>query len=83
MKNNAERIAEIKGIVKEAKTQNCVTHHYACECREAKFKQIKTALKAAIPLLEEHWKDYKVGSKSDSIHSVLYQAKEALTWRSE
>lgn len=25
-----------------SKVRNCVTHHYACDCREDKFKKIET-----------------------------------------
>ena len=33
-----------------AKVKRCVTHHYACDCREWKYEQMETALKAIYTL---------------------------------
>ena len=34
-------------------TRECITHHYACDCREAKFAQIEAENKKLREALEE------------------------------
>ena len=33
--------------------RECVTHHYACDCREEKFKEMENKLKEALSIIEE------------------------------
>ena len=35
-----------------SKARKCVTHHYACDCREARFKELETKLAIAKDALE-------------------------------
>lgn len=37
--------------------RECVTHHHACDCREARFREIEKALRAAIDELRRCYED--------------------------
>ena len=32
-------------LITEARANKCVTHHYACDCREYKYQQMEKTLK--------------------------------------
>jgi predicted nucleotidyltransferase len=60
----------------------CVTHHHACDCREAHFKQLKAeneklreAIKKALPSISRAMGNYEEARYIDI--SVLYDARVA------
>jgi len=62
---------------KPSKVTNCITHHYACECREWQFNKMKEALQKI--LLLPKWKAHDTSHiTSLNASHVLEICKEGL-----
>lgn len=62
----------------------CITHHFACDCREKKFSETEVKLKVATEALEfyankENWNTY-LGGETD--YAMIKHDQEELFWSS-
>lgn len=59
----------------------CTTHHYACECREYKFREMESALK----IIHTWAKCYnnQIETPEEAMLSIINKCKSALTITSE
>jgi hypothetical protein len=66
---------------------NCVTHHHACECREAKFAELEAEnarLRTALELIATGGVDFGVLAKpSERMLAMVDLARAALGKESE
>jgi hypothetical protein len=47
----------------KAAMKKCITHHYACDCREEKFKEILSAAQIGLAYLESDYLGRKLAAK--------------------
>lgn len=59
----------------------CTTHHYACECREYKFKEMETALKIIHTWASCY--DRNIETPEEAMLSIVNKCKAALSTTSE